>query len=184
MGGVPHPHPQVCRLGRRRTRGALFHLRRAAAVDPDHADFVSPGDMQSRILAYCKRTGQEEPQTHGAIVRCALEGLALKCRQVLGNLEQVLDKKIDTIHIVGGGIQNILLCQFTADATGLPVVAGPVEATAMGNILMQAYACGELGSLQEIREVVRNSTELITYEPVGTEAWDAFYEGVFVGLGH
>ena len=156
----------------------------AAAVDPDHADFVSPGDMQSRILAYCKRTGQEEPQTHGAIVRCALEGLALKCRQVLGNLEQVLDKKIDTIHIVGGGIQNILLCQFTADATGLPVVAGPVEATAMGNILMQAYACGELGSLQEIREVVRNSTELITYEPVGTEAWDAFYEGVFVGLGH
>lgn len=156
----------------------------AAAVDPDHADFVSPGDMHSRILAYCKRTGQEEPQTHGAIVRCALEGLALKCRQVLGNLEQVLDKKIDTIHIVGGGIQNILLCQFTADATGLPVVAGPVEATALGNILMQAYACGELGSLQEIREVVRNSTELITYEPVGTEAWDAFYEGVFVGLGH
>jgi rhamnulokinase len=155
----------------------------AAVVDPDHADFVSPGDMPGRILAYCERTGQAKPQTHGAIVRCALEGLALKCRQVLGNLEQVLDKQIDTIHIVGGGIQNTLLCQFTADATGLPVIAGPVEATALGNILMQAYARGELGSLQEIREVVRNSTELITYEPQGTAAWDEFYGRVFEGLG-
>jgi rhamnulokinase len=154
----------------------------AAAVDPDHADFVSPGDMPSRILAYCERTGQTRPQTHGAIIRCALQGLALKCRQVLGNLEQVLDKKMETIHIVGGGIQNALLCQFIADATGRPVIAGPVEATALGNILMQAYARGELGSLEEIREVVRNSTELITYEPKGTEAWDEFYGRVFVGL--
>lgn len=141
-------------------------------IDPDHADFLEPGDMPARIRTYCRRTEQPEPATEGAVVRCALESLALKCRCVLEDLESVLDKRLHTIHVVGGGIRNTLLNQFTANATGRPVVAGPAEATALGNILMQAYARDEIDSLAGIREVVRNSTELVTCEPDGADAWE------------
>ena len=145
-------------------------------VDPDHPDFVSPGDMPERIRASCKRTGQPEPETEGAVVRSALESLALKCRHVLTQLEEVLNRQMKTIHIVGGGTQNTLLCRFIADATGRPVVAGPVEATAFGNILMQALARGQVGSLAEAREIVRNSTEVTPYEPGPGDLWDEAYE--------
>ncbi len=154
-----------------------------AFVDPDHADFLSPGDMPARIRAFCQRTGQPAPETEGAIIRCALESLALKCRTVLDQLEDVLEKRMETIHIVGGGTQNTLLCRFTANAAGRPVIAGPVEATALGNILMQALARGQVGSLAEIREIVRNSTDLITYEPGETEAWGEAYERFLKILG-
>ena len=147
----------------------------ASFIDPDHPDFLEPGDMPARIRAYCKRTGQVEPATDGAVIRCALESLALKCRNVLEDLESVLNRKLHTIHIVGGGIRNTLLNQFTANAAGRPVIAGPAEATAMGNVLVQAYARREIDSLAGIREVVRNSTELETYEPDGGDAWEDAY---------
>ena len=153
----------------------------AAFVDPDHADFFAPGDMPARIRAFCKRTGQPEPDTEGAVIRCALESLALKFRHTLDQLEETLGKGMSSIHIVGGGTRNTLLCRFTANATGRPVVAGPVEATALGNILVQALARGQVGSLAEIREIVRNSTDLVTYEPRATDAWNEAY-GRFLKL--
>ena len=147
-----------------------------AFIDPDHSDFLAPGDMPARIRAYCRRTGQTEPATEGAVIRCALESLALKCRCVLEDLESVLNRKLHTVHIVGGGIRNALLNRFTANAAGRPVVAGPAEATALGNILMQAYARREIDSLGDLREVVRNSTEIVTYEPKEKDAWEEAYD--------
>ena len=117
----------------------------AAVVDPDDAAFFKPGDMPERIRSFCARTGQQVPESPGAIVRCALESLALKYRWVLEKTEEMLGHRLEPIHIVGGGTQNRLLNQFTADATGRLVIAGPVEATAIGNILVQAVALGDLG---------------------------------------
>lgn len=146
-------------------------------VDPDSSDFLKPGDMPARIRAYCERTGQLAPETVGQTVRCALEGVALKYRWVLERLESLLDKKLETIHIVGGGTQNKLLSQLTADATQRQVVTGPIEATAIGNLLVQAVALGHIGSLEEAREVVRRSFEVQTFEPdlAANSAWDDAY---------
>ncbi|NLG48807.1 MAG: rhamnulokinase [Chloroflexi bacterium] len=144
-------------------------------IEPDAHDFLAPGDMPSRIRAFCARTGQRQPETKGEIVRCALESLALKYRWVTEKLEILSGKSLRAIHILGGGSQNQLLCQFAADATQRPVIAGPVEATAMGNVLMQAIARGRLASLAEGREVVRNSCDLLTYEPQTSAAWDDAY---------
>lgn len=145
-------------------------------IDPDDEAFLPPGDMPTRIADYCKHTGQTSPSTTGEILRCALESLALKYRWVLEKLEVVHGGAIEVIHIVGGGAQNRLLCQFTADATGTPVIAGPIEATAIGNIAVQAIACGLIGSISESREVVRRSFNVITYEPQNSAAWDQAYE--------
>jgi rhamnulokinase len=134
-------------------------------IDPDHSDFANPPNMPAAIQQFCRRTGQTVPATEGQIVRCILESLALKYHQVLGRLESVTGNAIEVIHIVGGGSRNRLLNQFTANACNTLVVAGPVEATALGNVLVQARACGELGSLAEIREVVAASSELKTFEP-------------------
>lgn len=146
-----------------------------AFIDPDHADFGTPGDMPTRIQSACQKNGYSAPETDGAIIRSALESLALKCRYTLGQLEDALNKKMGNIHIVGGGIQNTLLCQFIANATGRTVLAGPIEATALGNLLIQAMAKGQIGSHSELREVVRNSTEMQTFEPKDTEAWTEAY---------
>ncbi len=147
-----------------------------ALIDPDDDTFLPPGDMPTRITDYCKHTGQPPPSTTGEILRCALESLALKYRWVLERLEVVRGRAIDVIHIVGGGAQNRILCQFTADATGTPVIAGPVEATAIGNIAVQAIASGSIGSISEAREVVRRSFDVITYEPQHSTGWDEAYE--------
>ncbi|MBM3188492.1 MAG: rhamnulokinase [Chloroflexi bacterium] len=144
-------------------------------IEPDSHDFLRPGDMPARIQAFCQRTGQREPQSRGEIIRCALESLALKYRWVLEKLELLLGRSLDTIHIVGGGCQNELLCQLAADATQRPVVAGPVEATAAGNVLMQALARGRIASLAEGREIVRRSFEMVTYEPAPSAGWDEAY---------
>lgn len=144
-------------------------------VEPDCHDFLHPGDMPSRIRAFCARTGQRVPETKGEIVRCALESLALKYRWVLEKLEIMRGSKLEAIHIVGGGSQNGLLCQLAADATQRPVLAGPVEATAMGNVLMQAIARGQIGSLAEGRQVVRRSCEVAAYEPRAVAGWDDAY---------
>ena len=116
-----------------------------AIVEPDHPSFLAPSDMPAAIQAFCRDTGQSVPQTKGEIVRTALEGLALKYRWVVEKLEILLDRKFNVLHTVGGGSQNKLLCQFAADATQLPVIAGPVEATAIGNIAVQAIASGRTG---------------------------------------
>jgi len=141
-------------------------------VDPDYGEFLKPGDMPSRIRAFCEMTGQPVPPSKGAVVRCALESLALKYRQVIERLEQILNRRLEPIHIVGGGTQNWLLNQFTADATGKRVVTGPIEATAAGNVITQAMAMGYVDSVAEGRRIVRNSFELGTYEPSGEPGWD------------
>ena len=145
----------------------------AALVDPDDPTFLNPPDMPEAIEDYCRRTGQEPPATKGAVVRSLLESLALKYRQVIAQLGEVLGHPIEKIHVIGGGSRNGLLCQLTADATGLPVVAGPAEATAVGNILVQAMATGLVASPAEIRAIIRRSFELRTYAPSGSgAAWD------------
>lgn len=150
-------------------------------VDPDREEFISPRNMPEEIQRYCRRTGQPVPEGKGEIVRCALESLALRYRWTLEKLEEISGKRIDVIHIVGGGTKNKLLCQFTADATKRQVVAGPQEATAIGNIMVQAMALGHVRSLQEVREVVRASFPTSTYEPLEPARWDDAY-GRFLGL--
>jgi rhamnulokinase len=141
-------------------------------VDPDDPVFLAPADMPQAIRDYCRRTAQPVPEDQGAVVRSALESLALRHRLVFGWLEQLVGGRIDTIHIVGGGSQNRQLCQATADACGRTVLAGPVEATAIGNLLVQAIAAGDIGSIAEAREVVRASFTLERYEPRESAIWD------------
>lgn len=145
-------------------------------IDPDHADFMSPDDMPTAIRQWCESRGQHAPETEGQLVRTALEGLALRYNVVLRGLERLTGVAVEVIHIVGGGSRNSLLNQFTANACQRPVVAGPVEATAMGNVLIQARAAGEIASLADIREVVRNSCEIRTFEPENAEEWAAAAE--------
>jgi rhamnulokinase len=144
-------------------------------INPASGEFGRPGDMPERIRDYCRRSGQPAPESKGAVVRCALESLALSYRQTLGQLEGILGRSLNPIHIVGGGTKNGLLCQFAADATGRTVVGGPVEATAIGNVLMQAVALGEVGSVEQGRELVRRSFQTAVYEPRSFGAWDDAY---------
>ena len=148
----------------------------ASLIDPDHADFLAPDDMPAAIATFCQRTGQPVPQDHGAMIRCALESLALRYRQVLEGLEELIGYPIKVVHIAGGGTRNELLCQATADACGRQVLAGPVEATAIGNCLMQAITCGAVSSIPEARQLVRESFEIRTYNPHHTDDWLAAYE--------
>jgi len=145
-------------------------------VDPDDPDYLNPANMPAAIRAFCARTGQPEPGDHGAILRCIFESLALKYRWVITCLEEMLGYRLEVIHVIGGGSQNELLCQFTADSTRKPVVAGPVEATAIGNALVQAVSLGYLNSLEEGRGLVARSFPLKTYQPRGEEGWEAAYE--------
>ncbi len=144
-------------------------------LDVDDPIFLKPGDMPARIQDYCQRTGQPVPESKGAIVRCVLESLALKYRWVLDRLEEMLKYRLEPIHIIGGGTQNRLLNQFTADATGRSVVAGPIEATAIGNILMQAVGLDHLKSLIAARAVARHSFQPEKYEPHPSTEWVAAY---------
>ncbi|HYW78669.1 MAG TPA: FGGY-family carbohydrate kinase, partial [Thermoguttaceae bacterium] len=150
-------------------------------INPDVSDFLAPESMPDAICDYCQRTGQTVPGDEGAILRCALESLAMKFRQVLGMCEELAGGRIETIHIVGGGTQNRQLCQAAADACGRRVVAGPVEATAIGNLMMQAVSARDVGSIAEAREVIRGSFDVDQYEPQNTAAWDDAY-GRFLGL--
>jgi rhamnulokinase len=160
-------------LAERAAAAPLF----GAIIEPDDTAFLAPDDMPAAIADFCVRTGQTPPQDAGATVRCCLESLALKYRWVLEQMESFRGgQRIETIHIVGGGTQNRLLCQLAADATGRTVIAGPVEATAIGNVLMQAMARGHLASLEQAREVVRLSFTPETYLPAADRAaWDAAY---------
>jgi rhamnulokinase len=146
-----------------------------AMIDPDDSQFFHPGDMPDRIRNYCVTTNQTVPQTKGEFVRVALEGIALKYRWVLERLEELTGKRFDPIHIIGGGTKNRLLNQFTADANCRTVIAGPVEATAIGNVMMQAIGLQHLASLSEAREVVQASFAPEVYEPKETADWDEAY---------
>ncbi len=149
--------------------------------DHDARDFLGPTDMPAAIAEYCGRTGQAVPENDGAILRCALDSIAMKFRHVLEMCETIVGNRIETIHIVGGGTKNTLLCQAAADACGRRVVAGPVEATAIGNIMMQVAAAGDVAGIEEAREVVRNSFDVIEYLPSAPRVWDDAY-GRFLGI--
>ncbi len=144
-------------------------------VDPDATVFLTPGDMPKRIQDFCRETRQPVPETKGQIVRCALDSLALRYRATVESLDKLFGKRHDPIHIVGGGTQNKLLCQLAADAMGRTVVAGPVEATAIGNVLVQAMGAGVVGTLAEARQIVRDSSNLLQYQPRQNPAIEAAY---------
>jgi len=146
-----------------------------AIVDPDAPEFLAPENMPETICEFCRRTGQTPPADRGAIVRCALESIALKFRHVLGMCEELTGGRIDTIHIVGGGVKNRQLCQAAADACNRRVLAGPVEATAVGNLLMQAVAAGDLGSIADARQVVARSFAIEEFTPRDTASWEEAY---------
>ena len=148
----------------------------AAFINPDASDFLAPENMPQSIRHFCQQTGQPVPADEGAVLRCALDSIAMKFRHVLGMCEDLAGGRIETMHIVGGGTRNRQLCQAAADACGRRVLAGPVEATAVGNLMMQAVAAGDVGSIAEAREVIRQSFDVEEHLPQNTAAWDDAYE--------
>ncbi len=147
-----------------------------AFFDPDHSTFFHPTDMPAAIAGFCQRTGQSVPRSPAAFTRAVLESLAFKYRSVLHSLEQLTGTRFSHVRIVGGGSRNRLLNQFTANATGRPVIAGPAEATALGNIAVQMLASGAVGSLREARAIIKQSFPARTFEPLHTEQWDRQYD--------
>ncbi|KHF41665.1 rhamnulokinase [Halalkalibacter okhensis] len=145
-------------------------------INPDDPTFLHPKNMPAQIQEYCRRTGQKPPETKGEILRCILESLTLKYRWVLEKLEHLTGTSIEEINMGGGGIQNQILCQFTANATKKKVQAGPIEASAIGNSLGQLLALGEIANIQEAREIVRRSFSTKVYEPKDQLTWDQAYE--------
>ncbi len=144
-------------------------------IDPDAPEFVPAGDVLLRIRDFCEATGQPIPQTIGETVCCIDQSLALTYRKALEEIKECTGKQYSAIHLIGGGAQSALLCQMTANACGLPVIAGPVEATAYGNAAAQYMALGELDSLSQAREILSNTLETVTYEPLNTEKWEEAY---------
>jgi rhamnulokinase len=154
----------------------LVNLARTAPplrsfIDPNAEAFLEPGDMPQRIRDFCRHTNQQEPTDVAATVRCVLESLALKHAEIVDVLRRVTGSDPAELHVVGGGARNELLCRWTADASGLPVLAGPEEATLLGNLLVQAMALGEIATLAEARDVVRASFAPTMYEPRQSDEW-------------
>ncbi len=145
-------------------------------IDPDDALFTPQGDMPSRIADFCERTGQGRPETVGEIVRCIFDSLSLRYRWGVEVVRKLTGKPVNEIHIVGGGVREYALMRLAADACGIPVIAGPAEATAIGNICSQLIADGSLSGIEEARELVRRSTELSVYEPHPSSLTEAAYE--------
>ena len=141
-------------------------------IDPDDQSFVAPGGMLDRIAAYCEKTGQGRPETDGELIRCIYESIALKYRVAFEQIKDCTEKEYKSIHMVGGGTKDKLLCQMTANSTGAKVIAGPIEATAMGNIAVQLYAKGELN---DITGVIMKSTEIKEYSPADVDVWNDAY---------
>jgi rhamnulokinase len=162
-GGNPLSYAELTALA---ARSAPYR----SLIDPDHPSLLSPGDVPRRIATLCRATGQPVPDGPGEVARCVLDSLACKYRWVLERASAVSGQPLRTVHVVGGGAANEVLCQLTADLTGLPVVAGPVEATALGNLLVQIMADGGLSGLAEARALVRSSVPLRRHEPGGETA--------------
>jgi rhamnulokinase len=152
-----------------------------AFIDPDAHDFFLPGDMPANIRAFCRRTGQAVPESVAQVVRVIYESLAFKYRYVLEQLLVASGRAADTVHVIGGGSKNALLCQMTADATGRRVIAGPSEATALGNAIVQLVSLGEFKDVAEARQLLSHSSGMVAYEPRHPSAWDEAY-GRFVSI--
>jgi len=151
-------------------------------LDPDLPDLLVPGDMPARIRDVCWQCGQLSPEERSVLIRAVFESLACKYRLVLEEIEHVTGCPIDTVHVIGGGAKNAFLCQLTANVTQRPVLAGPIEAAALGNIVAQLHAFGELASLDDMRALIRSSTELRSYEPdANVSQWEALYDR-FLGV--
>ena len=144
-------------------------------VDPDAPDFLHPEDMPSAVRAYCQRTGQAVPETKPAILRCIFESLAVKYRYVYKRLEKLIGYTFDVVHIIGGGSQNEFLNQLTADALNIPVTAGPVEATALGNAMMQAVTLKYYKNIFEARQALSAQMELKEFHPISSDGWEEIY---------
>lgn len=144
-------------------------------INPDDAVFLNPGNMPKAIQEFCAKTNQPIPETKGEIARCVYDSLVLKYKYTIKQIESVTGNKIEKLHIIGGGANNKIMNQLTANATGIPVFAGPTEATAIGNIMLQVKALGLVKSLEEIREVVRNSFEVTEYKPLSDLDWEKAY---------
>jgi rhamnulokinase len=145
-------------------------------IDPDCYDFLNPTDMPEAIKNFCRKTGQKVPDTDAKVARCIMESLALKYRYTLDQLKECATQPIDKVHIIGGGTQNQLLCQFAANAMGLPVIAGPAEGTATGNIMIQALALGYVKDIDQIRDVINVSFDTAHYKPMDIDAWNMTYK--------
>ena len=143
-------------------------------VDVNAPDLALPGDIPSRIQAHCEKTGQYVPQTVGEIARCIYESLALCYKNTLGQMQQLTGKRFSVLHMLGGGCNAALLCQLTADALGIPVKAGPVEATALGNIILQLKALGELETIGQGRALIAATEPIKQYYPIDQENWIAY----------
>jgi rhamnulokinase len=144
-------------------------------INPDDASFLNPGNMPKAVQDFCAKTKQPVPQSKGEIARCIYDSLVLKYKLTIKQIESVTGKPIEKLHIIGGGAHNKMMNQLTADAIGIQVFAGPTEATAIGNIMLQAKAMGKVHSLAEIREIVRNSFDVIEYKPSPELDWDAAF---------
>lgn len=145
-------------------------------IFPDHPSFAHPESMTRAIVDYCRRTGQAEPKTPAEFVRCIFRSLAMRYRQVIGYLRDLSTVDIQRLHVIGGGSRNAVLMQMAADATGLPVVAGPQEGTALGNVLLQLRADGEVETLADMRHISAESVDTVTYEPQPAAAWELGYQ--------
>ncbi len=145
-------------------------------IDPDDPLFANPKSMVEAIRTYCERTGQPAPESHAACCRCIFDSLALRYRQVFTWLKELADFDIDVLHIIGGGSKNEYLDQFTANSCGVTVLAGPQEGTAIGNVMLQAKAAGDVADVWEMRRIIANSIDLQRFEPQDTATWDAAYE--------
>ena len=172
---------QWAREGKEYSFGELVDLAWEAEpfkcfIDPDHMDFATPGNMPKKIRDFCERTGQYVPQTTGEVIRCVEQSLAFKFRMVTEAIEDIIGEPLCAVHMVGGGIQDKMLCRCTASATGKKVLAGPVEATSTGNAAVQLMALGKVKDLMDARRIVKNSFPIATYEPEDADAWNAAYE--------
>ena len=145
-------------------------------IQPDDPSFANPPSMLEAIDAFCERTGQAKPENDAQVIRLIFESLALRYRQVLEDLDRIATHPIERLHIIGGGSKNRLLNQFTANAIGRKVIAGPSEATAIGNVMIQAMAAGVVSSLQEMRAIIHASIETEEFIPQDADAWEQAYQ--------
>lgn len=166
--GIEYSYGQIVEMARQATPFARY-------IDPDDTAFAHPDDMPLAIAEYCRRTAQTQPESHADFIRCIFESLALKYRAVLEMFGRLAPFPIERLHVIGGGSRNALLSQMTADAIGIPVIAGPAEATAIGNIMLQAAAAGMAGSLPEMRRVIAASINTEQYLPHDKASWDEAY---------
>lgn len=145
-------------------------------IDPDAPEFTPPGDLPGRVREFCRRTGQYVPETVGEIMRCIYESLAMKYRLTFSMIKECTGKDFPVIHVIGGGTKDTLLCQMTANSCGVPVKAGPIEATVLGNIAVQLLSSGDISDIGKAREIVARSENLREYAPTDTEKWQSAYD--------